>query len=389
MNPTTPKVVTVNESDLECPLCRDILFEPYTIQKCSHTICGLCVQRKEYKIAYVHGSLEPRQCPFCRVDLGAMPVVYRNLFLAGLCESSYWNLPEHNDKRREKQAEFDRLRAERKRDGEAAKREREQAQRKRSFAEFKAELNKLITYRGDILDPECMKKARMFVDKELRMLPVVDEGPVPPAAAPIVDQGPPYSDVIVSLMKNSVRTKTLAIARVQSQWYVHGFLDEIERHVPQLQGIKNEVQEIYQVAVTIEQHTQVGLGRSAARSWLLASFPFVKIAPVTVATTEEKKSPSSSVPEANGLPSGIIRELEDEFSRIEAGNSSIFVRAFLRTVEQRVPQLASDIQVLLGQVQDRELPVNAYHCARAGTARALLWLAPRLSSAYLSPPVTP
>jgi hypothetical protein len=244
--------------------------------------------------------------------------------------------------------------------------------------------------------PESAKKMRTFVDEEMRMLPV--EGPVPPPAAPastviedadIEEMQPPYSDVIVSLMKNSVRTKTLAIARVQSQWYVHGFLDEIERHVPQLQGIKNEVQEIYQVAVTIEQHTQVGLGRSAARSWLRASFPFVKIAPVTVVTTEEKKSPSSSVPEANGLPSGIVRELEDEFSRIEARNSSIFVRAFLRTVESRVPQLASDIQVLLGQVQDRELPVNAYHCARAGTARALLWLAPRFSSAYLSHPVTP
>ena len=348
MNPTTPKVVTVNESDLECPLCRDILFEPYTIQKCSHTICGLCVQLKEYKIAYVHGSLEPRQCPFCRVDLGAMPVVYRNLFLAGLCESSYWNLPEHNDKRREKQAEFDRLRAERKREGEAAKREREQAQRKRSFTEFKAELNKLITYRGDILDPESAKKMRTFVDEEMRMLSVEGPAPPPPPSVESVWVNDPYSREQLTQIKEALLSKIRDMTGVQTESYMRGFLYEISEQVHQLTRTVCEC--LTRARLPVDESTldpdswRVKIGRAAASSWLLATFPFVRLAhpprairPDVDDDTHRRRVEEKKAPVSQEQVVQIAAYITSNWNYDKRLHTDSYMEAYLSEIESRVP----------------------------------------------------
>lgn len=370
---TTPKVVTVNESDLQCLICLDVLFHPYTLSACGHTFCGLCLQEKDLKIGFRHSTSV--LCPHCRTNLGCVPSLFKNIQLSQLCESAYWTLPENNDKRREKQAQYDKRRAE-------IKRETELSNRKRSFTEFKAELNKLISYRGDIIDPESAKKMRTFVDEEMRMLPV--EGPplAPVAPAPIVVedadveevQRPPYSDVIVSLMKNSVRTKTLAIARVQSQWYVHGFLEEIEWHVPQLQGIKNEVQEIYQAAATMEQHTQEDLGRSAARSWLLASFPFVRFTPVEWSPAVIFVADPYSFEQLTQMKDALQSKIRD----MVHVQSPLYVLGFLQEITNQVPHLDRVVEVCSRYARIRN-PVELTSCpdpwpAKIGRAAASSWL---------------
>lgn len=352
MNPeTTPKVVTVNESDLQCLICLDVLFQPYTLSACGHTFCGLCLQEKDLKIGFRHSTSV--LCPHCRTNLGCVPSLFKNIQLSQLCESAYWILPENNDKRREKQAQYDKRRAE-------IKRETELSNRKRSFTEFKAELNKLISYRGDIIDPESAKKMRTFVDEEMRMLPI--EGPVPPlvSPAPIVDQGSPYTDEQVRSINTALKTKLPGLIRVQSSWYVNGFMHEIMHHVHQLEGTVGRLlfeQRVPPLVLTNDhERTQNNLGRSAACAWLSVHFPFVGIAPVatdlhslsqmaidtesrhrrriTASSSAEVKAPISRV-----QMSWLAREIQSTWDMDRHTRTNQYFEAYLNEIESKVPQV--------------------------------------------------
>ncbi len=390
---TTPKVVTVNESDLQCLICLDVLFHPYTLSACGHTFCGLCLQEKDLKIGFRHSTSV--LCPHCRTNLGCVPSLFKNIQLSQLCESAYWTLPENNDKRREKQAQYDKRRAE-------IKRETELSNRKRSFTEFKAELNKLISYRGDILDPESAKKMRTFVDEEMRMLPI--EGPVPPipvapAPAPIVVDvepiGPPYSPEQLTQMSTALKGKVLVMRDAQTDSFVRGFLEEIKEQVPEL--IQTVAACWVRAGLPIDISSRApdpdraNLGRIAADSWLPVTFPFWRRArPPRVIRpdvdddshrrrAEEKKAPISSERKAQ-IAVEIVRNW-DYFKRLHSNSwMEAYLNEFITAVPGIMAILPDDVRDWRPSGQDPGTPAIREQSRRLGRNAAQV-----IVSKYLRP----
>lgn len=238
------KLLVVPEEELKCPICLDMLFNPYTTDECGHSCCGLCYFDPRSRLATQNE--EEVKCFLCNKKLGIAPVLHRSFTLKSICGAVYWNKPEHNDEFLKKQQRQNQLRAEKDYHDKLNVRKR---QRDVEVESMLKRIDHALTYRGDILDSETVKRAKKAVT-DIQMRPVTP--PLRPASPPISEEAALalLSDATpmtererqIALAEQKARQVVDISAWVASPHYRWNWLQEFRRLLPGANYLSPELQ---------------------------------------------------------------------------------------------------------------------------------------------------
>ena len=198
--------------ELLCPICHEVLFDPYTTDECGHSYCAVCFFDPRSRLAT--SNEESVRCSICSENLGTSPVLYRSFTLKSICERVYWSNPEHKDEFLKRQKQVNQRRAERDFHDKYATRKR---QYDVIIKDIVDKIDTWKTNKGDVLDPQDVKRARKAVE-EIKMRPVTPPPPRPAsppiseeAALALVDDAPAPPVVAEPMAVQQVRPAALPV----------------------------------------------------------------------------------------------------------------------------------------------------------------------------------